>query len=117
MCVCVQVLGLVLVRHFMKYLFTEQELEILDDKMPELLKRKKQDATHRKDEMVNHQRELDIEVIRSFHCVHACVRTCVRVTPYIGINLYLFVRCLHPVLNIMSLFYYCKMRLGSFIRC
>ncbi|XP_065195150.1 electrogenic sodium bicarbonate cotransporter 1-like isoform X1 [Sycon ciliatum] len=40
----IAVLGLVVVRHFLKYIFTDQELEILDDKMPELLKRKKQDA-------------------------------------------------------------------------
>ena len=37
-------LALVVVRHQIRRIFTEQELEILDDKMPELSRRKKQDA-------------------------------------------------------------------------
>lgn len=62
-----QVLGLVGVRHFMRYLFTEQELEILDDKMPELLKRKKQDARRKKVEEEQTQRERDLEVREQCH--------------------------------------------------
>ncbi|XP_065185557.1 electrogenic sodium bicarbonate cotransporter 1-like isoform X2 [Sycon ciliatum] len=40
----IAVLALVVVRYFLKYVFTPQELRILDDEMPELTKRKKEDG-------------------------------------------------------------------------
>lgn len=55
-----QLVVMVGVRKLMEYVFTERELKYLDDKMPEITLRKKEDAKKKKEQIQAEQRAQDV---------------------------------------------------------